>query len=338
LWRTRLACCLIWKKPSHASRVRHSKLTHDLIVALMEIANRDFYNADAMTESSSASPPFVSTLAIIGVGLLGGSIAAAAKGRGVAGRVVGIGRDAARLEQARQRGLVDLASTEIEAAGEADLVVVCTPVNRIAADVRKVAAVCRPGTLITDVGSVKGSICRELASGLPAGIEFVGSHPLAGSEKSGFEATDPNLLEGRVCIVTIDESASVAARVRLREFWSRLGARVIEMSPEAHDHVLAETSHLPHLAAAVLASTLQDEHRPLAATGFRDSTRIAAGDANLWTAIFLANADEVEQALDRYEKVWREFRQAMKTRDATALRDLLAKARDSRLKLDHRGT
>lgn len=304
----------------------------------MEIANRDFYNADAMITSTDFELAPVSTLAVVGVGLLGGSIAAGAKARRMVGRVIGIGRDAARLEQARQHGLIDAASTEMAAAAEADLVVICTPVDRIVADVRKVAAICRSGTLITDVGSVKGSICWDLATGLPPGIDFIGSHPLAGSEKSGFEAADADLLEGRVCVVTPDEHTNSATRDRLRTFWSKLGSRVIEMSPAAHDHALAESSHLPHVAAAALAATLQYEHRPFAATGFRDSTRIAAGDASLWTAILLANAEEVLKACDRYERVWREFRLALEAGDAKQLRTLLQKARENRPQFEDRGS
>jgi prephenate dehydrogenase len=302
----------------------------------VEITSPLSYNADAMIVSSSVTSPYVSTLAIVGVGLLGGSIAAAAKSRRMVGRVVGIGRDASRLELARQRSLIDAASTEIAAAADADLVMICTPVDRIVADVLKAAATCRPGTLITDVGSVKGSICSDLAIGLPAGIDFVGSHPLAGSEKNGFEHADADLLEGRVCVVTPDQRTNPAAVIRLREFWSKLGARVIEMSPEAHDHALAESSHLPHMAAAVLAATLQDAHRPFAATGFRDSTRIAAGDASLWAAILLANADEVLSACNRYERVWQDFAQAVAARDAKRLRALLQQARENRMSLEDR--
>jgi prephenate dehydrogenase len=300
----------------------------------VEISSAPSYNASAMIASPESAFAPVSTLAVVGVGLLGGSIAAGAKARRIAGRVIGVGRDPARLELARQSGLIDAASTEMAATAEADLVVICTPVDRIAADVRKSAAVCRPGTLITDVGSVKGTICCELLEGLPPGIEFIGSHPLAGSEKSGFESADANLFAGRVCVVTPHDQSNPAARERLRRFWTKLGARVIEMSPGAHDHALAESSHLPHLAAAALAATLQEEHRPFAATGFRDSTRIAGGDASLWTAILLANADELLEACDRYERVWREFRLAIESDDPRQLRALLQKARENRISLD----
>ena len=156
------------------------------------------------------------TIAIVGVGLIGGSIALAAKTRGAAQSVIGVGRDAHRLDQARRRGIIDEGLVDLAAAvRRADLIVFCTPVDRIVAGVREAATACREGALITDAGSVKGCISRELASGLPGWVEFVGSHPLAGSEQQGFEHADPRLFENRVCVVTPLETSPRPAVERI---------------------------------------------------------------------------------------------------------------------------
>jgi len=284
-----------------------------------------------MSEQSGTASSRPETVAIIGVGLIGGSIAAAVKTRSIARTVIGVGRTPARLEPAVSRGWLDRVTTDVSAAArEADLVIFCTPVNRIAAGVREAAALCRPGTLITDAGSVKGSICEELSDGLPHGVEFIGSHPLAGSEKQGCEFADSNLLEGRVCVITPMESSTGPARDRLKQFWTRLGATVRELSPAAHDRALAETSHLPHVIAATLAATLSIENRPFAATGFRDTTRIASGDPDLWTAILLANADEVLRSLQKNEQITERFRTALESSDAESLKTLLNAAKSNR--------
>ncbi len=276
------------------------------------------------------APSNFPTIAIVGVGLIGGSIAAAVRKRNL-GRVFAVGRDAGKLRLALSLGLADHTTTDIAvAAREADVLIFCTPVDRIAAGVREAVASCRPGTVITDAGSTKGSICRSLSKDLAEGVEFLGSHPLAGSEKQGCEHADANLFVGRVCVLTPVESSTLRARERLAAFWTSLGARVLEMSPEAHDLALAETSHLPHLIAATVASTLAPENRELAATGFRDTTRIASGDPDLWTAIFLANADALLESLKKQETVSHAFREAIEERDASRLRELLVHARESR--------
>ncbi len=237
----------------------------------------------------------VETLAIIGVGLIGGSVALAARERGVAQRVIGLGRNAARLEQARSWGIIDEGVTDYALLADADLVIVCSPVDRIVQDALAAAAVTAEETLISDVGSVKGAICEQLAVRLPA--RFVGSHPLAGSEKGGFENAQADLFEGRVCIVTPTAETPPQLVERMTQFWQSLGMRLLQQSPQAHDRVLAITSHVPHVAAAAVASLLSDEAAPFASSGFRDTTRVAAGDPQLWAAILSQNAPEVQRVL-----------------------------------------
>ena len=270
-------------------------------------------------------------LAIVGVGLLGGSVALAAKERGIADRVIGIGRNPERLQAAVNAGVIDGFLTQLpEQDAPWTTVVIGTPVDRIAEDVRRIAAVSRPGTLITDVGSVKGSICDAVQSvNLPEGVSFVGAHPLAGSEKTGFEASTADLFDGKVTVVT-PNPATESANLAIRSFWERLGARVIEMSPVDHDAALATTSHLPHVTASALADVLPEEFRQLAASGFRDTTRIAAGDPDLWVAILLANSDAVRASLATFSQSIGKFEAAIEKQDPSELKKLLQLAKRNR--------
>ena len=284
-----------------------------------------------MIQPPAINSPLFETIAIVGVGLIGGSIALAAKSRGAVHTVIGVGRNALRLEQARRAGIIDEGLVDLAAAARrADLIVFCTPVDRIVAGVREAAQTCREGTLITDVGSVKGSIVRALASGLPDGVVFVGSHPLAGSEQQGFQNADARLFENRVCVVTPLVDSLPFAVEKIARFWEGLGLTVVEMTPEAHDTALAETSHLPHLAASALAGTLSPGNSSLAASGFRDTTRIASGDPDLWTAIFLANRRQILASLTKFDQLLAEFRQALEHNDAEGLKRLLVAAKANR--------
>lgn len=282
--------------------------------------------------TSAADQP-KSAVAIYGVGLLGGSIAAALKRRGLARRVIGIGRNSERLQAAVTAGLLDDYATHAAECGrDWDLVIVGTPVDRIADDVRMLAAISKPGTLITDVGSVKEPILKSLGllSELAPGVEFVGSHPLAGSEKRGFEAARANLFENRVTVVTPIPANSERAIARTRAFWQSLGSRVVLMDAAEHDRALATTSHVPHVAAAALAAILRPEQQDLAATGFRDTTRIAAGDADLWVSILMANREAVLSSLSELSQSLQSFEAAIRTQDETRLRELLSAAKQKR--------
>jgi prephenate dehydrogenase len=283
----------------------------------------------------SQQPPeltgFAESVAIVGVGLIGGSIAAALRHRGFPGSIVGVGRDRARLDRAQAAGLVDRGTEDPgSGAAEADLIVFCTPVEQIVAGVRAAAAGCRPGTLITDAGSVKERICRSLANGFPNRVTFIGSHPVAGSEKRGFEHADADLFEGRVCVVTPTAQTPETALERLTAFWRFLGMKVIELPADQHDAVLARTSHLPHVVAAALAEAVPPELYELAGTGFRDTTRIAAGSPDLWVGILLDNAASLLPALEAYAERLREFREALHERDDKRLLELLGDAKRNR--------
>ena len=279
---------------------------------------------------TASSPPQAETvLAVCGVGLLGGSVALGAKRRGLASRVIGIGRNAERLQAAVDAGVIDEYATDVAQADSSwQLAIVATPVDRLPDDVRTVASASRPGTVITDVGSIKGDVCESIGAWPAEDVAFVGSHPLAGSEKNGFEAANPDLLEGRV--VVVDSTGESEAVEKVSAFWSALGARIIELDPRAHDGALATTSHLPHVVAAALAAVLQPEQRGLAATGFQDTTRIASGDPELWVPILLGNAAALEASLGSFAESFDAFRKAIVDRDADELKKLLQVAKRSR--------
>ena len=284
---------------------------------------------------TGASAPVAAGVAIAGVGLIGGSIALAVRQGGFDGPIVGIGRNPERLEAARQQGVIDSWVTDpVEAAGNCDLFVFCTPVNLIARGVRSVAAACRPGTLLSDAGSSKDEICRELRTGLPEGVTFIGSHPLAGSEQQGFEHAAGDLYQGRTCVLTPWPETPRGELERLRRFWELLGMQVVTRSPEDHDLALARTSHLPHVAAAALTAILDGGDGPLAATGFRDTTRIAAGDPDLWVAILESNRAAVLVALEKLGGTLDEFRQTLASGDSAGLKKLLQDAKRNRDALD----
>jgi prephenate dehydrogenase len=283
-----------------------------------------------MSTSLQPMPP-EETVAVVGVGLIGGSLAAALKQRRLARRVIGVGRNRQRLETAHAAGLIDEVSTDLtQAARESQLLVVCTPVDRIVADVRQAAAAMSEGSLITDAGSVKGEICESLADLSAGPVTFIGSHPLAGSEKQGFEHASASLFEQKLCVLTPTAETPPQQLQRLHRFWEQMGMRTCELSAARHDAILAVTSHLPHAVAAALALLLDAEYRPFAASGFRDTTRIAAGDPELWTAIFQQNSPALIAALSRLEGEIASLKRILERRDAASLKNWLRQAKTSR--------
>jgi prephenate dehydrogenase len=263
------------------------------------------------------------TVAIVGVGLIGGSIGLDVRAKKLAKRVIGVGRRASSLKAAKAAGCVTETTLKLEqAAAAADLIIVCTPVGRIVEDVRTAAAAARPGTLITDAGSTKGSIVRALDGTLPDGVVFVGSHPIAGSEKSGPTAAVRDLYRDRVVVVTPTETTPAAATRTIERFWKLLGARTVRMSPEAHDAALAATSHVPHLIASALAAATPADVLNLAAGGWHDTTRIAASDGALWSQILCDNRECVLEGLTEVEESLEMFRRAIENRDLAGLERL----------------
>jgi len=267
------------------------------------------------------------TVAIVGVGLIGGSIGLALRARGLSRKVIGIGRRKESLERALVAGCVTEATTSIaEGVRAAQLVVVCTPVELIAQQVAEVAAYCPADCLITDAGSTKSTVIAGVAATVP----FVGSHPIAGSEKNGPEAARADLFEGRVVVVTPTAASDASAVSAIESFWQALGARVVKMPPDDHDAALALTSHVPHLVSAALAAATPEDVLPLTGAGWQDTTRVAAGDTELWRQIFLANRAHTLKALDDFGTVLERFRAALQSGDGTLLAALLAEGKRRR--------
>ncbi len=285
-----------------------------------------------MNSSSDHTEPFVKTMLVVGVGLLGGSIAAAAKERQLAERIIGVGRSKQRIDQAVEAGILDTGTTDLEmAANQADLIIFCTPVDCIAQGMISIHPHLRDDCLVTDVGSTKKEICQQIDNALGKGKhQFVGSHPLAGSEKTGFEHSSPQLFEQAAVVITPQSETSEFRTNFLVRFWAALGAKTYLMSPENHDKTLAMTSHLPHLVASALAATVKEKDLPLAATGYADTTRIAAGDPELWTSIFLQNSTAMLEAAEEFQQQLTAMIDAIRQGEQEQLTELLETGRMQR--------
>ncbi len=268
------------------------------------------------------------TVAILGVGLIGGSIGLGLRQRGLARNVVGIGRRRSSLQAARQRGAVTTTTTNLaRGVAEAQLVVVCTPVEKIVEHALAVAEHCPPRAIITDVGSTKAQIVARLDRAVNGaadhGAAYVGSHPLAGSEKTGVQHARPDLLEGHIVIITPSPRTPATASQAAARLWKGLGARVLRQTPQQHDQTVAAVSHLTHLVASALAAATPERDLPLVASGWLDTTRIAAADSELWRQILSDNRRHVLKSLDKFEKVLAAFRQALDKDDQKKLLQLL---------------
>ena len=275
-------------------------------------------------------------LAVVGVGLLGGSVAKATRQGGLARRIVGIGRDAGRLQPALDDGTLDLAVTDLDAGvRDADFILLAAPVLTIEGLLERVwRAAPAAGAVVTDVGSTKRNIVRaaeRLAATRP--LAFVGSHPMAGSEQAGYRVARPDLFRGATVIVTPTETTELAALKKTTEFWEALGARVSSLDPETHDRTVAAISHLPHLIACALvdgAARAEPAALEFAARGFRDTTRIAGGDPDMWAEIFLANRDALTATVEAFREALGELQQVIDGGRADALRAVLARIKATR--------
>jgi len=267
-------------------------------------------------------------ITIIGVGLLGGSIGLAVKRRRLAARggVAGFVRRPASLKDCEKAAAVDFATIDLLAAvWDADLVILCTPLAQMRSRVREMLPALKRGAVVTDVGSVKAGVVRELEPLVAkAGAYFVGSHPMAGAEKAGVGAANAELFVNAVCAVTPTRQSKPAAVHKVEQFWRALGARTLRLPPEEHDLLVSRSSHLPHVLAAALAGyVLKPAHpRPqaaLCANGFRDTTRIASGSAEMWRDIALANRKHLGRAMKDFISDAGKFQRALAKADAKAI-------------------
>jgi prephenate dehydrogenase len=261
------------------------------------------------------------TVAVVGVGLIGGSIGRALRTRKLARRVIGVGRSTTNLADAIRVGAIDEPSTDLPSVIHGvDVVVVCTPVTSIVEAVRTAARHSPSDVLITDAGSTKRTIVEAIEQDAKAARLFVGAHPIAGSERQGAAFADADLFERRVCVLTPTERTPPDRLRMARSFWEGLGSRVIELDPASHDDALALTSHLPHAIAATLATTIPSEFLGLAAGAYRDGTRVAASDTALWTGIFNQNRGPLLDALSVFEGELAAFRTILEGGNVEALR------------------
>ena len=280
--------------------------------------------------------PLFARLAIIGLGLIGSSIARGVKARRLAGAVVAVDRDEAVLDRVRALGLADEATADVAAGtAGADGVILCIPLGAYGEVARRMTLA--PGAVVSDVGSVKGSAIAQLQPHLPPGTAFVPAHPVAGTEHSGPDAGFATLFHNRWCILTPPDGTDAAAIARVRAFWEALGSNVEIMDAGHHDLVLAITSHVPHLIAFNIVATAEDletvtqsEVIKFSAGGFRDFTRIAASDPTMWRDVFLHNKDAVLEMLGRFNEDLAALARAIRWSDGEALFNLFARTRDIR--------
>ena len=283
----------------------------------------------------------VKKLAICGLGLIGGSIGLAARERRLAREVCGLGRRPGSVRTATRMGVVDVATRDpAEAVRGAEMVVLAVTLGATAAVAERVRPHLPAGCVVTDVGSCKRLVIGRTQKALGRDVRFVGAHPIAGSERSGMEASRADLFEGAPCILTPVRGTDPAAMENTAAFWEALGARVCVMSPAAHDRVVAAVSHLPHLVAAALVNAsagMRGGERPVldyAGSGFRDTTRVAAGDPGIWAEIAADNPREILRLVDRVERQLSLLKTALRRRDREALRRFLARAAAARRPLN----
>jgi prephenate dehydrogenase len=276
-------------------------------------------------------------ITLIGVGLLGGSLGLAVKRKGLAGEVGGFVRRAASIAECLNLGVVDHATQDLRQAVEnADLVVLCTPISRMRGLVEQMTPALKQGAVVTDVGSVKGSVTGELEPIVTrCGAYFVGSHPMAGAERIGVLAAQADLFEGCYCVVTPTPNSNADAVDKVEFFWECLGARVLRLSPGVHDELVSRSSHLPHVVAAELTNYVLSPSHPkeqalVCASGFRDTTRIASGSPEMWKDIALGNRSNLSRALRAFIDDLEEFQIALENRDETAILEFFEKAKGRR--------
>lgn len=280
------------------------------------------------------------TVAIVGVGLIGGSLARAAKQKNLFGSIIGLGRGRANLLRALELGVIDAIEDRLEeAARMADLVVLATPVSALPGLLARVATSRKPGSIVTDVGSVKGPLVAAAKTLFQEPSPFVAGHPVAGTEHSGVDASFPSLFEGRTCILTPDAGTDPSALNAVRTLWESVGSRVVFMDPGHHDLVMGYVSHLPHMVAYGLVRTIQKAERDgselsaFSAGGFRDFTRIASSDPEMWRDICLLNREPILESLAAFRDSLRELVHLIDRGDGPGLEEIFRQSRQTRAKI-----
>jgi len=276
-------------------------------------------------------------ISIIGVGLLGGSIGLAVRKTQVAKRVEGYVRREESISKCESIGAVDKASCNLkEIVSGADLIILCTPLAQMKTLVEKMEPFIEKNSIVTDVGSAKAKVVKELEPLIASmGAHFVGSHPMAGSEKTGVDAAKPNLFIGSICVITPTNNSNENAVKKIEEFWKDLGGRVLKISPELHDELVSRSSHLPHIIAAELARYVLNPEYPkeqalLCSSGFRDTTRIASSSPEMWRDIVLANRAQLSTVLEEFLNGLIKFKELLDKEDAEKIEQFFKNAKKLR--------
>lgn len=272
----------------------------------------------------------IGTVAIIGTGLIGGSLGLAIRKQKLAGRVIGVSRTKESLVAAVRTGAIDAGSRDLAAIRGADMVIVCLPVGEIILQAPRIAALAGADCLICDAGSTKSEIVKSFSR---LTRRFVGCHPMAGSEKRGIANASVALFTSSFCILTKTRSTDSAALAAAQAFWNKICGETVVMTPEEHDRAMAVVSHLPHAAAFALVNSVPQGLLKLAAGGFRDATRLAASDEDIWSDIFLTNRKAIGASLAIFERELRALRTAITHGNAPALRRMIVAAKHKRLSL-----
>ena len=279
--------------------------------------------------------PLFNRVTIVGVGLLGASLGLALKARGLAGRVIGVGHRQISIDTALHTGAVDEAFLELPPAlKDTDLVVLATPAALVIPKLNEIRPLINPETLVTDVASTKAAICEHAKNTWPTPRRFIGSHPMAGSERFGPEHGDKDFYVGAVTLVEKNDGLDAAAHDAIRELWRAVGASIIDIDPVEHDALLARTSHLPHIVSSVLATLAvrQGDIRSVIGNGFRDMTRIAGSRPELWRDICLTNRPAILDALAELEQDLQQFSKALRDEDDTLIFELFQQGKTARKK------
>ncbi len=273
------------------------------------------------------------TIAIIGVGLIGGSIGLAVKNKKLADKVIGLGRSELSLKKALKKGAVDEISIDKAKVKDADLVILATPVGQIIPLIKEILPHLKKGTLVTDVGSTKRKIMYEVGKFLPKNINFIGGHPLAGSEKSGVEFADKNLFQNSICFLIPDKKRITEKSFeKTKKFWEKLGAKLISTSAEEHDFLVAGISHLPHIVSIALINSVSDvkcmkkDITEFAGQGWKDTTRISAGSPEVWLDILSSNADKLLVFIKQFDKQWQQIKTSLQKKNWEELISILKQA------------
>jgi prephenate dehydrogenase len=273
-------------------------------------------------------------ITILGVGLIGASFALAARKGGLCGSIAGFGRSEENLKKAKERGIIDSYDLDPSAASaDADLIMLSTPVGNFLELVRRSAGSFKKGALVTDAGSVKGRLVREIEALMPSGVHYVGGHPIAGSDRSGIDSANAELFRNAKCILTPTPDSDAGAVAAVTGIWNSLGSEVITMESEAHDRVFAAVSHLPHLLAYAMINTVADvdpSYLEFSGQGFKDTTRIAASSPEIWRDICLMNKDNILDLILVFQKKLDSLSRHLRAADSASLETELARARKLR--------